>query len=56
MKSGENCTSGFREENILKLHNFIHAHVHSPGARADNPPGDKILIVTNMFYYFNHTL
>ena len=53
MKSGENCSSGFRGEDILKLHNFI--HVYSPVARADNPQGGKILIITKIFYYFNHT-
>ena len=26
------------------------------GARADSPPGDKILIVTKTFYYSYHTL
>ena len=34
MKPGENCSSGFREEDIEIIHNFI--HVYSPGARADN--------------------
>ena len=51
MKSGEKCSSGLREE---ELHNFI--DVYCPGARADNPPGDNILIITKMFYYFNHSL
>ena len=27
-----------------------------PGAKAKNRPGDKMLIVTNKLYYFNHTL
>ena len=45
VKSGENC---------VQLRNFI--HVYSQVARADNPQGDKILIITKMFYYFNHTL
>ena len=39
MKSGNNCSNGFREEDIEILHNFI--HVYSTGVRADNPPGTK---------------
>ena len=35
VKSGENCSSSVKEEDIKKLHNLI--HVYSPGARADNP-------------------
>ena len=38
LKSGENCSSSFRED-ILKLHNFI--HVYSPVARVDNLQGTK---------------
>ena len=41
MKCGENCSSGFREEDIKILHNFI--HVYSPGARADKLLGTKFL-------------
>ena len=39
VKSGENCSSGLREEEIFKLHNFI--DVYCPGARADNPQQTK---------------
>ena len=38
VKSGENCSSGFRED-IKKIHNFI--HVYSQGSKADNPQGTK---------------
>ena len=38
MKSGENSSSGFRED-IKKLHYFI--HVYRPGVRADDPKGTK---------------
>ena len=31
-------------------------NIYSPWARADNPSGDNILIVTKNIYYFNHTL
>ena len=37
MKYGENRSSGFREEDVKKLHKFI--HVYNPGARADNAQG-----------------
>ena len=39
MKSGENCSTGLREEDNLPLHNII--HVHSPGTRADKLQGTK---------------
>ena len=39
MKFGENFSNSFKEEDIKKLHNFI--HVYSPVARADNPQGTK---------------
>ena len=37
---------------------FFHAfiHVHSPRAGADNPFGDKILMVTERPYHFAHLL
>ena len=54
MKSGENWSSCFRIEDILRLQDFIYAC--SPGARADNPGGDKNLIVTKTVCYFDHTL
>ena len=38
MKSGENCSSGFRED-IEILHNFI--HVYSQEAWAGNPQETK---------------
>ena len=38
VKSGENCSSSFRE-GIQKLHNFI--HVYSLGARADSLGGQN---------------
>ena len=37
MKNGENCSSCFREEDISKLHNFIHAY--SLRARQITPRG-----------------
>ena len=54
MKPRENWSSGFREEDIKRFHGFISVYI--TGARADNPQGGKILIVTKTFYYFNHTL
>ena len=49
MKSDENCSSSFREEDIEILHNFIHfIHVYSPKARADNSQG-KNFDVTKKF-------
>ena len=38
VKSGENCSSGFREEDIY-IQNFT--HVYSLRARADNPRGQN---------------
>ena len=40
VKSGENCSSSLREEDIEKFHNFI--HVYSPVARADNHQVTKL--------------
>ena len=37
VKSSENCSSSFRDEDIKTLHNFV--HVYRPGARTDNPQG-----------------
>ena len=42
MKSGENGSSGFREEDISKVHNFI--YVYSLVAWVDNPQGTKVLL------------
>ena len=54
MKSGENWSSHFREEDVKRLHDSI--TVYSPGARADNLCGGfKLLILTKKFYYFNHS-
>ena len=39
MKSGENWSSGFREEDIYRFQGFI--PVSSTEARADNPQGVK---------------
>ena len=39
MKSGEDRSNSFREEEVKILRNFI--HVYSPAARADNPQGTK---------------
>ena len=39
MKSGENWSSGFREEDVERFHGFL--PVYSTGARADNPQGAK---------------
>ena len=35
---------------------YIFLHVYYPGARVDNPQGDKVLIVTKMFNNFYHTV
>ena len=35
MKSGENWSSTFREEDVKRFHGFI--PVYSTGAKADNP-------------------
>ena len=43
----------FREEDVKILRDFI--HVDSQGARVDES-GDKVLIVTKMFYCFDYTL
>ena len=40
MKSGENCSSDFKEKDNLKNHNFI--HVYNLGARAGNTQGTKV--------------
>ena len=39
MKSDENWSSSFREEEILRFHGFI--LIYSTGARADNPQAAK---------------
>ena len=39
MKSGENCSSDFKEEDIKKLHNFIHEY--SPGQEQITTRGQK---------------
>ena len=43
------------EKKIFKDYS-IFIYEYSPGAWADNPWGDKILIVLKKFYYFNQTL
>ena len=53
VKSGENWTGCFREDDIKKLQDFI--HVYSPGA-GQITPRDKILIVTERVCYFDHAL
>ena len=53
MKSGENWSSCFRVEDVLRLQDFI--HTCSPGARAENPR-DKIFIVIKRVCYFDHTM
>ena len=45
-KSGENCSRFQRTH--LKITQF-YICIYSPGIRADNPAGDKLLIVTNKF-------
>ena len=51
MKSRGHWQAVPENKTFKDLYDFIHAH--SPGARADTyPPGDKILIGTNKFYYF----
>ena len=42
----------------LMLYNFIQEliHVYSPGAGADSPLGDKILMSTDGLYHFTHLL
>ena len=52
MKSSDYWSNDFREY-VYRLHDFV--HVSSSEARAD-PPVDKILIVNEKFYCFNHTL
>ena len=48
VKSGENWSSSFTEEDVKKLHDFKHVIL---------PRGmGQILIVIKKFYYFNHTL
>ena len=54
VKSGENWSSSFREEDVLRLHDF--KHVILPRGKSQKFPVDKILIVTKKFYYFNYTL
>ena len=39
MKPGKNWSSGFRKEDVKKLHDFI--YVCSPRSRAENPQGTK---------------
>ena len=57
MKSGENWSGGFREARARRLKfTQFYKYIYSPGARADNTRGDKILTVTKKSYYFNHTL
>ena len=40
------------------IHFFFHdlTHVYSPGANGRQPPGDKILILTERPYHFTHLL
>ena len=42
----------------LILYNFFHdlIHVHSPGAGGIQPPGDKVLMSTEMSGHFGHLL
>ena len=42
--------------NSCCLRTFRTALVYSPGAGADSPPGDKILMSTEMFDHFTHLL
>ena len=51
MKSGENWSSPFREEDVKRLRDCI--HVQEQGQII---LGDKILIVTKRVCYFDHTL
>ena len=44
-------SSALREEDVKRFHDFI--HVHSQGQGKITP---KSLMVTKMFYRFNHTL
>ena len=53
MKSGENWSSCFRVEDVLRLQDIY--YVCSPGARADHPR-EQNLIVTKRICYFDHTL
>ena len=63
MKSGENWSSGFREEDVrcLKISWFYgggggRAGGGRGGGGGGGGRGCKILILTKTFYYFNHTL
>ena len=49
MKSGENWSSHFREEDVERLYDFKQG-------QELKLPGDKILTVAKMFYHFNHTM
>ena len=57
MKSGENWSSGFREEDVK---DFLVLYLYIAQGQGQITPrvggGDKILILTKTFYYFNHTL
>ena len=53
VKSGENWSRSFRED-VQRLDDF--KHVLLPRVKGKKLPGDRVLIVTKTFYYFNHTL
>ena len=53
MKSIENWSSGFREE-FFKDYTILYTYIAMEQGQII--PGDKILFVTERFYYFNHTL
>ena len=38
------------------VHDFIHVYTFSPGAGADSPPGDKVLMSTEMSCHFIHLM
>ena len=53
------CPYGASFKMISSKSDFIHIfndfiHVYSPRARAENPPGDKLLMSTESPYHFDH--
>ena len=48
MKYCKNCSKGLEKKKFKKYITYL----YSTEARVDNPRGDKLLIITKMFYYF----
>ena len=50
MKSGESCSSGFREEYVSRFHEFMYID------QEEGQITSTVLTVAKQFYFINHTL